>query len=199
MTPDQTHIPTSVAATEVARTEQFLEGVVKQGLIAKPANATDAATATSQFGWLKDKEKELKERETAITKPLNDALKGVRALFAPVRDRLAGMITQVKSGLEQYNADVEAALEKQRAKLAHKVEAGALTEGQAKREIVKAATAGGAGVIPTSKHRVVVVIDEAKVPDRYWVLDMVKVRRDALDGRRIPGVEVREEQRVVNR
>lgn len=41
------------------------------------------------------------------------------------------------------------------------------------------------------KIRVVQVADESKIPRAYWTLDMVKVRRDALAGVEIPGVEIK--------
>ena len=44
-----------------------------------------------------------------------------------------------------------------------------------------------------SKRKVAVIVDPAQVPDEYWIIDEVKVRKVALAGVNIPGVEVWEE------
>lgn len=166
-------------------------------LVTKPTSATEVATATAQFNQLKSIEKEVKAKETGITSPLNLALKNVRALFTPVKDRLATAISSVRSGLDTYNREAQLELQRQREKLERKVESGKVSESKAGRLMAELGSDLGAGVIPTRKHKVVKVVDEAKVPDRYWFIDEQMIRKDALAGVKIPGVEVVEEELVV--
>lgn len=48
----------------------------------------------------------------------------------------------------------------------------------------------------TRKRTVVDIVDPSKVPDEYRIIDEVRVRRDALAGKAIPGVVVRVEHDV---
>lgn len=49
---------------------------------------------------------------------------------------------------------------------------------------------------PVSYHDEVTKIDENLIPDEYWVIDMVRLRRDALAGKNIPGVTVEKVGRI---
>lgn len=186
-------------ATIVAHQLNALVTRSSRDLVLRPTTTAEASTAASQFKQLKELEKRIKDEQDKITKPLNEALKNARALFAPFFDRTATLIASVRKGLGEYDAGVQAALDKQRAKLERKVQAGTITEDDAKVAVTRAAVAKGAGVVPTTTHRVVVITKPEVVPDRYWVLDEVLIRKEALAGRKIPGVEVREEKLVVNR
>lgn len=46
------------------------------------------------------------------------------------------------------------------------------------------------------KVRVAYIVNAELVPDEYWIIDEVRVKRDALAGKLIPGVEIREETQI---
>lgn len=183
-------------AYSVAGLEKQLAPVTT-ALVTHPKTAADLAVANEQFIQLKDIEKRLLDREREILGPLNEAIRSVRAMFAPLKDRLTKAITDLRFGLAEYNARTTATLEKLDEKLERKVHSGLLTRGQASHELAKAGEKAGTGALATREHKTVVVTDPEKVPDLYWTIDMVHVRKDALAGRTIPGVEVKVEQIVV--
>jgi len=51
----------------------------------------------------------------------------------------------------------------------------------------------------TRTNRVIKIIDKAKIPQKYFIIDMVALRRDALSGFEIPGVKVVVEKIIVGK
>ncbi len=54
-------------------------------------------------------------------------------------------------------------------------------------------------VAPVSYHDEMEILDASIIPDEYWVLDLVKLRREALAGKNIPGVTVKKVGRLNSR
>lgn len=52
------------------------------------------------------------------------------------------------------------------------------------------------GVIHLRKNQVIEVIDQSKVPAKYLIVDMAKVKADVKEGIEIPGIKVSEEKTV---
>jgi hypothetical protein len=52
------------------------------------------------------------------------------------------------------------------------------------------------GVIHFRKNQVIKVVDETKVPNKFYSVDMAKIKKAISDGEEIPGVEVTEENSV---
>lgn len=143
--------------------------------------------------------KEVAARKDAIVRPLNTALKEVRTLFAPVEERLATSLNALKAAMTTYDREVQRRLAQRETALAEAVDEGRITEAQAAIRVARTAARLGAGNLPMRTVRRVVIDDPAKVPQRYWVIDEVLVRKDALDGKLIPGVSVVEDRIAVNR
>jgi DNA integrity scanning protein DisA with diadenylate cyclase activity len=123
------------------------------------------ATAIELKATLDKTGKEIKSKKETITKPLNEALKNARALFAPLEEVFENADNIVGRKLLDYKRKIDADAAKQAAKIAADLESGKIK----KLELV---------------------------PDQYLIVDMVAVRRDALAGIQIPGVEVYEEETV---
>lgn len=194
--------PTSSAKREIATTSALLTGFTEAGLITKPS-ADNVALAAGQFKQLKVWQGELEKKEKAITGPINEALKQVRALFKPTKERLESLIDSVRNGIDRYNRDAKAVLDAKQERLEEKVDKGTLSERSADIKLARAQAQSNVDVIPTRKHKVVHVTDEAKVPDEYWIIDWPSLRAAALKAdkqkKKIPGVVVEEEELVVNR
>ena len=156
--------------------------------------------------------KMIKEKKEEITKPLNEALKNVRAMFAPVEadcEQAAGVIEskmldyQRKVARERVKIEQEAQKKLEEAQT--KLEAGNLTERQMERVEAKVEQKLEAAPEVISKSdafhtRTVKKVEIFGMPervDRYWVLDEVLVRKDALAGVVIEGVRVVEEKILV--
>lgn len=167
-------------------------------LISKVEDAGQAAVATGQFRQLKEMEKGLEAKKKEITSPLNQALKKVRDLFRPLEERLENAIVLSRNALDIYNKKVQAELEAKRERLEAKVEDGAMSEVKANRLMAKAGTTSGVGIIPTRKMKVVKIEDEEKIPDMYWTLNISLIRQTLMEGKKVPGAKLVEEEIVGN-
>lgn len=172
---------------------------------------------------LKDIGQTIKARKEEITKPLNVALKSARELFAPIEEQYETAENIVGRKLIGYKQKVEAEarmkekaiadkLEAERIRLAKEVEAGKITEAQAEKKLdtklekaeekmgnlekVEKTTQTKHGQVQFRKIRKVRITDLNLIPDQYWIIDEVKLRKDVLAGVVIPGAIIFEEEIV---
>ena len=184
---------------------QLMEVVepVEKGI--KIRTEEDAQLAAASLTGIKRISKFLKEEKEKITKPINEALKAARNMFAPFEDRVEKAEAIVKAALGAYADKIEAANLKRENDLAAKAAAGTMKPETAARKMEEMKDSGaarktGEGTVSFSKIKQVRVIKREAVPEEFWVLDMVAVRKAALAtgklGEVIPGVEVYEERNV---
>jgi hypothetical protein len=187
------------------------------------ASPEDNAKATELKGALKEKAKTLKARKEEITKPLNAALTSARALFAPLEDQIEAADTIIGRKLRAYKQKVEAEARAEAEKIAAKVEAERrkieeqlaarkITESKAEQKLdqslqkaeqklesiptIQKTTHTAYGQVQFRKIKKVRIVDAAALPREYLIPDEVLIRRDALAGKEIPGVEVYIEESV---
>ncbi len=181
--------PNSDAATEskalTVRVDYFA-----RNLVVAPQTPVEAASAVAQRNELKHLAKELEITKKRITKPINVALAEIRTLFKPVERKLDAAIDKLTAGLEEFHRQAQQALEVKKDRLETRVEDGEITQEKASRVLAKTIVNVGAAVVPVRQVRTVVVFDESLVPDAYRILDMVKIKVDAMAGKNIPGVRV---------
>ena len=183
------------------------------------------AQAVDIVAKLKESGTNLKTLKESITKPLNEALKNARGMFAPVEEDHEKAEALVKRKILDYKqeqdriarekeAEIARKLAEEKAKLDAKVEAGEITEEKADatfgKKLEKAeekidnidrvenTTQGKVGVVQVRKIKKVRITDENAIPRSYLKVDEVAVRRDALSGIQIPGVEVYEEEQLAS-
>ncbi len=159
------------------------------------------ALAINLKAKLKDTGKQIKERKEAITKPLNEALKSTRELFAPLEDKFMKADALVGRKLLDYKQKVDAEARTKEAKIAASFEKGNIKAETAERKIdeiqrTEKTVQTDHGKVQFRKIKKVRVTDASKIPDSYWILDEVAIRRDALAGIVVPGAEVYEEEIV---
>ena len=142
-----------------------------------------------------------------ITKPLNDALKAARTLFAPYEANLAEAEAKLKTAMVKYHNEQEAKRKLDEERIAARVEKGTMTEKTAVKKIEDLGTEKKTvtvenGAVQFKQVRKVRFssISHLKEEEMVWlarngyiVWDEVKTRKDALAGTVIPGVEVYEE------
>lgn len=161
----------------------------------------DYANAVDIVSKLKETGTKLKNVKESITKPLNEALKNARSLFAPLEEQFENAERIVKVKLLDYKKKVDAEARVEEAKIAARVEKGTLKMETAEKKLeqverVDTTTRGKVGEVQIRKVKKVRLVNRELVPDQYLVVDMVAVRRDALSGIVIPGVEVYEEESI---
>lgn len=176
------------------------------GTLDRQAHATairtddDLNAAITFLADLSVASKNVKAKKEEVTKPLNEALRKVRELFAPYEQKLENATLFVKSAILKYQSDLAAKAAKKEAVIAEKVEMGKLTfeQGAAKISNVKrldtTVRADSGAAVTFRTKRTPVIVDASKLPRQYLVANMVLINRDALAGVQIPGVEVKEEK-----
>lgn len=163
------------------------------------------ATAMELKAKLKALGKQIKDRKEAITKPLNVALKSARELFAPLEEKFERADELVGEKLLAYKKQVDAEAKAEEAKIAARLDKGTIKLETAERKIAEIETVQKTsqtehGQVQFRKLKKVRIKDKSKIPDKYWVVDEVALRKDALAigalGEVIPGAEVYEEETV---
>jgi hypothetical protein len=162
-------------------------------------NEKDLQNANEKLILVKTIQKQVSEKKSSIIKPLNQALLNVRALFAPIEDRIYTAEKVIKNKIIEYTEKQRKKAEKEKEKLAKKVEKGQIGFDEAvekleKVESVQKNIKTDDGVTTVKVVKKVVIENESLLPREYLIPDMVKIRADALAGKEIPGVKVVDEK-----
>lgn len=162
-------------------------------------NQPELETALKTLEEIKGYKKVYKEKvEEEIIAPFKTALSNLVSFVKPFKDRLDFAEQSIKKAVLDYKIAQAPKIEEKKAAVMTKVAEGDMSVKTASKQIEK--IEAKTDIIPTRKVRVVKVVDENKVPEKYWVIDMVALRRDALekDAPEIPGVKVVVEETIVN-
>ena len=141
--------------------------------------------------------KMIKERKEEITKPMNEAIKSVRALFAPVEEKQAQAQKLVEDKMNTYNnaqmALAQKAHEENQAKLNDPNRtANSEVKFTPEPEVVKKTDDFHTRTTKTFK-----VIDKTKLPWEYLLADEVAIRKAMHAGIELAGVEYSTETKVI--
>ena len=174
----------------VVRTERLLNGfrVNSQPTLIK---ANDYLVQITQA------EKKIIERERQILDPLNKAKKSIMDFFRPFKDKLASIKWQLKKEMGDYVAEIERRELEKKAEIEKKVANGEMNIDKAFKKINKFEEKKEAVIVRSNK--VIKITDRTKIPQKYWIIDEVLLRRDALSGIEIPGVKVEENKIIVGK
>lgn len=205
----------TVDPKEVATEKQQVSKALKAAEELVIETPEDLKGATELLSRLKTVGKMLTGKKKEITDPLNSALKGVRALFAPLEDTYSQAEKVIKEKMITYQRWVDAEAAKKQAKIAARVEKGTMKFETAQRKTaeieaapVSVATESGAQItyrtvkklVVTDKVALAKAVGEGKV-----VADAIdpntRVLRDLAitQGIEIPGVKVEEHKEVAAR
>lgn len=193
----------TIATKEVTVLKGQLSKLEKQATEIEITTPEEFASATNLKAKLKEIGKSITEKKEAITKPLNVALKNARALFAPLEEQFESAENIVGKKLIAWKQAEDARIKEEEAKIAARAEKGTIKMETAERKLEELGEKKTETTIHTDHGQVqfrkikkVRVTDEAQIPDKYWVIDMVTLRKEALAGVVIPGAEVYEEETV---
>ena len=165
------------------------------------ATKEDYANAADLVSKLKDIGSRIKSQKESITKPLNEALRNARELFAPIELQYLEAEGIIKSKILEYKVKKDAEAKAEETKIVGQIESGYIKIETAESKMgvierVGSTTRGEVGEIQIRKIRKVRIVDEMALPRKYLIPDNVAIRRDALGGKEIPGVEVYDEEQV---
>lgn len=192
--------------TEKQQVEKALQVVDALAITTKPEyeKAVEVGTRIKQVAKI------ITERKEQITKPLNESLKSVRALFKPLEDTLDKAEGELKTKMlafreierraeEEARKKAEEEIKKQQ-ELLKKGEINSMEAGkkeiEAKMEVeklkVEKTVKSDSGAKATEKFITeYVVVDKTKIPFVFLEPDMVKIKQAFKDGQPVPGVEER--------
>jgi len=179
-----------------------------KGRVSKLETQANAVTISTQEDYtaavdlvsrLKDAGSKIKASKESVTKPLNEALRNTRELFAPIEEQFAKAEAIVKTKLLDYKRKIDAEARVAEAKIAARVENGTMRLDTAERKLdaverVENTTRGKVGEVQVRVIKKVRIVDAAVLPREYLIPDEVAIRRDALGGKTIAGVEVYDEE-----
>lgn len=169
-----------------------------QSLVIKDTESMEQA---SDFrSKLKAEEKRLETDRLALTKPINDSLKAIRAKYAPAENIIATALEYLNKGLSDYQMSQMKALREAEERIANRIGEGSghLTIETASRKIGELAPI----IAPTStKFRmdlVLEIVDKALIPIEYMEVKEGTVTRDLKAGKVVPGARLVEKLTPIN-
>jgi len=135
------------------------------------------------------------------TKPAQEIINNARTRYLPFEKLCKDAEAQLKTKANVYMTDIE---NKRRAKedaIAKRAEKGNIKEETAVRKTEeigeeKKSVSTDSSQIQRKIVQEIVIVDREKIPHEYWIVDEKKVRKVALAGIEIPGVEIRESSQI---
>lgn len=195
----------AVAPETLALVKREVTAVEKMAAAVVVNSSESLTSAVEILGRIKTAQKALEGRKTAITKPINAALKEVRSLFAPFEHALEQSESFIKTQMMEFKRAEDRRVFEAEAKIRALAEANQITPAIAEKRlaaVVQAPTTqvqSERGTVQFRTVRVVEIIDVKLLPREYLMPDMPAIRTAALAGVNIPGVTVKEETQVAAR
>jgi hypothetical protein len=197
----------SVVATKPAKNDQ-ITAIKRQAMKAQEVvnqttitNDDDLVAVADQINVIKRLKKEIRTEMEKYTKPAQAIINEARAKYLPLEKICDEAESQLKAKVAEYMDAQEAKRLKEEEKIVAKIEAGRMKEETGIRKIEE--LGNEVRTIQTEntqlqrrKVRVAYIVNAEIVPQEYWIIDEVRVKRDALAGKLIPGVEIREETQI---
>ena len=168
-------------------------------------NDNDLAQSADILKQISEGEKLLTARKEEITRPLMQSLSSIRDLFKPLELGFADAKKMLKSKVVAYQLEQEEKAEKEKARLAARVEKGTMRADTAASKIEaieepKKSVSGSVGKISTRILVKVRIVDETSIPREYLVPDIAKITEAVIKQNiEIPGVEKYEEKSIAIR
>lgn len=168
--------------------------------IDSPAAMTEATTLLSTFNKYLDSVVKYKEKKT---RPLNEALKVIRAETKPIETELESLIASLRDGMGAYQTEQKRLEAEASAKIADRVSRGTLKveTGIAKLEALdrpEEAINTEVGTVKFRTSRILKIVDKALIPIEYYELDEARLLSDLKAGKVVPGATTEEIQTAVN-
>ena len=182
----------------IKRQAEGADKVAKEIII---KNQNDFEKASELFLKVKQAGKYIASEKEKMTRGLLDTLANIRSFFKPYEIMQSNAEKEIGSKILAYQLEAEKKSQIKIDAVVEKVEKGKMTFEQANEKIETLEVAKkvevNTGAVQFKTIRDYEIIDEKLIPKKYWVLDLVKLRKDALDGVEIPGVKV-VEKKIIN-
>ena len=164
-------------------------------------NQNDFEKASELFLKVKQAGKYIMAEKEKMTRGLLDSLANIRSFFKPYEIMQSNAEKEISNKILEYQLKEEQKSQTKIETVVKKVEKGTMTFEKANEKIealeVSKKVEVNTGAIQFKTVRDYEIIDEKLILNTFWVLDLVKLRKDALDGVEIPGVKV-VEKKIIN-
>lgn len=141
------------------------------------------------------------EKKNKLINPAKAIIEEAKGLYSPYEAKIAEADEIVRQKMLDYNNVLKAEEDKKRQELEIEASKKNADENKIDKKVAKVeAVIEKREAIPTRKVKELEIVDESKIPERYWVLDMVALRKDAIsNGIEIAGIKVVEKEIIVNK
>lgn len=147
----------------------------------------------------------VKEKKELLTKPLNEALKNARKMFAPLEEVYEGAIEMLRSKMTVYQTAEVARKREEEQKIAARVAPGkgnlsleTAAKKMAEIALVEKEVATDAGLVQFREVKRFEVMEIGKVPFTHLIVDEKAVTKSMKEGIEIPGIRYYTEQIPIN-
>ena len=160
----------------------------------------EAVELLSSLNRIKD---DITAQKELVTRPLLDKLAEERARWKPKEVRLESVITRIRGALTQYQTELVAKQRAEQEAIAKKLENNEIKPETAikrmqKVEDVQNTVESNTGKITFKTVTTFTVSNWSNVPTEFLLLNETKVREYLKEGKKVPGLEYREEQVPIN-
>ncbi|MDZ4231644.1 MAG: hypothetical protein U1C72_00120 [Candidatus Pacearchaeota archaeon] len=182
--------------TEIKQLSTRVMQVQKTASLQRITTKSDVEEAQGQLETIKKGKGYVKTWKEKWIDPVKAHLKNLQEEIKPVEEALSMAESNLKTKIVDYQQRELQKAEEKKKEIAAKVESGEISFEKAVQKVEKVEEKPQAFKTRTIKE--VEVVNEDLIPKDYWVVDMVKVRKDALAGVAIPGVKVTSKEIAVN-
>lgn len=192
-------------AKEMTEIKEQVFGVQKSANDLVIKTKEDMALGADLLHNVKAVEDLIVERKEGITRPLMTALSSVRDLFKPLELAHQDAKKVIKAKMLAYQIEEDEKIEKEKARIAARVEKGTMKVETASAKLETIGTTGAKTVGSVGKTSIRVVkkvriVDESRIPREYLVPNMTAITEAIIrNGAVIAGVETYEEKSIVGR
>jgi len=183
---------------ELVEVQEKIKGMKEMVESTKVTTDKELAAASDIVKQVKTVEKFVREQKDKYVIPAKQIIKQASDRYDPYIKECQNAEESLKGKVKEYMDAADKRRKADELKIANRVEKGTMKPETAvkkfealpeEKKTVKTEKSG----IKRSVRKVAVITHPELVPKEYWVIDEVRVRREALAGKEIPGVEIKEE------
>jgi hypothetical protein len=191
-------MPKKNKETEIAIVQEKISGMKGVVETTKITREQDLPVASDVIKKIKTLEKFIRTEKEKYTMPAKQIIKEANEKYDPYIKECQNAEAIIKSRVKEYMDLADERRKAEELKIANRVEKGTMKPETAVEKIEampeeKKTIKTENSSIKRSIKKVAVITHPELIPKEYWVIDEVRVRRDALAGKEIPGVEIKEE------
>ena len=160
-------------------------------------NDEDLLFAKEKMNEIGEIKKRVKKKKDSIVGPLREAKKNALDLFRPIENRIKEEESAIKEAINKFIKEVREREEDEREEIRKKVENGEIDPGEVGDLLEQESEA--LDEIVTRTYQKVKITDKSKLPVSYIKPNKRKIKKDLKSGIEIPGAELYEEEKVINR